>query len=238
MDPRTKNERDDYGDEDAAYEGLPLPRFWRETVLKAAQEINRERNSFLNGSFKRSHSYLREKLVQKSQRLSMAPKLRDPRLERTLFEPPRKLASPPKVLNQSQPNMKSLFEDANLDGVSSDSSNFSSEAQSFGSLPSVGEDPFDFNASKSSPKDSDSDDDDFTFAKFSQKRKATTRKAPAAKRAKPNKASTERQKVSPHKMNLRKKRTSPVKKESKCIFERKKLLLYRFLHCLNMLKYK
>lgn len=194
-DPRRK-ERDDYGDEDAAYEGLPLPRFWRETVLQAAQNRNRERNAHLDGSFKRSVSYVREKLVQKSQRLSMvAPKRTDPRLEKTLFGPPRKIASPPKALNRSQPVMKSVFEDENLDGVSSDSSNFSSSASSvspsFGSLPSVGEDAvYNFSAPNSAPNTGDPDflmdslsdsDEDCSFAAFTQKTASTQENAPTQK---------------------------------------------------------
>lgn len=227
QDPRSIK-RDEWGDEDAERELLPLPRFWRETVLKAAREKNEERNGYLNGSFKRSTSYVRECFIQNCQRLSMTSNRKDPRLERlerSLFEPPRKVEnkSPKKDLNQSQPNIKSTFDEDNLDGVSSDSSSFSSaesSAESFGSLPDFDEKKG--NVPNGASKDSDSDDDN-TFAAFNQKRKARANSKPAAKRVKPNSKPTavakkkeETKKAPTTTMSLRNRRSAPVKNESEC----------------------
>lgn len=216
-DPR-RRKRDEHGDDDDDFL-LPLPRFWRETVLSTAQARNLDRNYVANGRFKQSTSYIREKLIQKSQRLAQSNQKRiDPRLERSLFlDPPRKIASPSnsKPHNSTQPEMGSgsIFDCDDMENVSSDSSG-SSSPNSFGSLPSVGDEHYNAHSSTkviNSDIDSKSDsDEDYSFGAFKKKQmiqlpRRTTR---ASKRLESSSAD---EKVPPIKIDLKKKLVQSVK---------------------------
>lgn len=200
---------DDADDEDS---GLVLPRFWRETILESAK--NRERKPHMNGSFRPSNSLIRERTLQKIQRLSMVGARRDPRLDRGLFaKPPQKIKSPSKAHNMSHPNIgtsASIFDCDAAENISSRESTFSSSSESIGSLPSAGEDHFTaHNSTKvktnSGTEDlSDSDDNDCSFTAF-QKRKLGTKPKRVAKRAKRlESTSTNDEKVPLIKMNFKK----------------------------------
>lgn len=214
-DPRTR-QRDEFGDEDSDY-GLPMPRFYYETTLNKAMAKNRERNVKLNGAFKLSNSYVRQRALQQSKRQSMLPARRtDPRLEKSLFagRAPRKV-SPPKTLNRSQPNSKpgqSIF-DFEADSLSSVSSSFSSPDESFGSsLPSAPDNScIDHNSTASNIKDdsldTSSDDNDCSFTAF-KKRKTTMKGKQPAKRTKT--AASKEGKVPPIKIDLKKKKVSSI----------------------------
>lgn len=184
-----------YDDADDDDSGLVLPRFWRETVLQSAK--NRDRKPQINGSFRPSNSLVRERTLQKIQRLSMAGARRDPRLDRSLFtNPPQKIISPSKSHNMSHPNVgtsSSIFDCDAAENVSSGESAFSSSSESIGSsLPSAGDDHYTaHNSTKVNANDghddlddvSESDDNDCSFTAF-QKRKLGTKPKRAAKRAK------------------------------------------------------
>lgn len=229
-DPRTKK-RDDYGDEDN--EGLPMPRFWREMALKKAQEENRERNVKLNGSFKRSCSYVREKVLQQNKRISMAgPKRTDPRLDsKNLFGPPRKITSPPNTHNRSQTCSKadqSIFDGDDADNISSGSSSFSSPSESFGSsLPDATDNNYnDHNSTARINElglDSSESDNDCSFSAF-QKRKLSEKDKQPAKKTKYSTSNIQtRSKMVSFKMDFKKKKISPTNKnksKGNCYFLR------------------
>lgn len=143
-DPR-RPKRDEIGDEDD--EELPYPRFWRETILSNAIARNQDRNFVANGRFKQSNSFVRERLLQSSQRLAQANQKRiDPRLERSLFSaPPRKVEAKLKSHNSTLPTEKSgsIFDSEDMEDVSSQSSSSSS----FSSVPSDNDDHYNAHSS-------------------------------------------------------------------------------------------
>ncbi|XP_055318277.1 uncharacterized protein LOC129576740 isoform X2 [Sitodiplosis mosellana] len=207
-------------------DGLVIPRFWRETVLRSEMDKNRDR---LNGSYKRSNSLVRERTLQRTQRLGMLGARRDPRLDRSLFaNPPRKIASPAKAHNQSHPNVASgsIFdcEDATED-VSSVASAFSSSSGSLGSLPSAGDDHF-HNSTKVTNNGhhddfdsvSGSDDNDCSFTAF-QKRKLGKKTKRAAKRTKHSESTStnddDHRYIPPIKIDLKKKKVTPTSDKKK-----------------------
>lgn len=237
-DPR-RQMKDERGDDDEIE--LPLPKFWRETVLYSAIQKNQERNYVANGKFKQSNSYVREKMIQASKRTAMANQRRvDPRLERSLFSgPPRKVVTTTKSHNVSQPNMKSgsIFDDDVLDNVSSASSTSSmSPANSIESLPSVNDhDHFnahsstqvinnkdaDFKSGSESDSESSGSDADYSFSSFNKKKltMSTRRSTRATKRLESSSADEKVPpiklgKVPPIKIDLKKKlvKTSTNKK--------------------------
>lgn len=217
-DPRTQR-RDDFGDEDAAYEGLVVPSFWRETILKSAQQKNFERNVHLNGSFKQSMSFVREKQIQRIQRQSMVQR-RDPRLQRyneSLFETaPRKISSPPKALNKSEPNITPADVFGDTGNVSSDDEKFSSQSSA---TPSVIDEPSNItvtsNHNKMSESLSESEDEEvFRFSEFAQKRIKAAINTQASKRTKYDETSSDK-KVPPIRIKLPKKRVTPAKNKNK-----------------------
>lgn len=198
-----------------------MPRFWREVIIKKERERNLERNFQQNGSFKRSNSYVREKAIQRSQRVGMLAPRRDPRLDRSLFEPPHKVDSPPKSHNSTQPNMKtSIFECSNItENISSDSSSssFSSASGNDGGQSKNHNSTAINNHGLDSISDSD---DDYSFSSFN-KRKMMTGNKPNVKRQKFSESDDDKDKVPPITIDLKKRKVTPTKKaknQSKCIW--------------------
>lgn len=224
-DPRKPKPDEEVFCDDSDEGGLVLPAFWRETEVKSAIAKNRERNPHANRSFRQSNSLVRERALQRTQRLMVAAR-RDPRLDRSLFaQPPQKVKSPPKKHNRSYPNIapsKSIFDcDDKTENISSPESTFSSSSESLGSLPSVNEDQFtDHNSTKvdknSGTNDldslSDSDDNDCSFTAF-KKRKLSTNNRRAAKRTKHLESTSPDDdaddKVPPIMIDLKKKQVTP-----------------------------
>lgn len=187
---------------------MPLPVFWRETIVQSEQARNRERNGQQNGSYKRSNSYIRErteKALQRRQRVGVAQR-RDPRLDKGLFtEPPRKISSPKKTIDTSRKRKStSIFENNGvLSDVSSDSSSLTPTSKSCSS-PSNFTQFEGFSSAKTNNVDLDSlsSDEDCSFISFkNRKTKSTTKQAPKT-------SLSNKEKVSPIRIDLRKKRVT------------------------------
>lgn len=228
-DPRKPKQEDYFHDEND--DGLVLPRFWRETVLKIAIDKNQQRNSYFDGSYRRSNSYVRERALQRTQRLATAPRT-DPRIDRSLFtERPRKIITPPKKHNISQPNIKptSIFGCEDTENVSSSEfSSSSSESMSFNSMSSVENGQTNgYNSTKVNDNVSleslSGSDNDCSFSTF-QKRKMITRSIRSAKRVKHLESkSNDEEKVPPIRIDLKRKQVTSAKEK------RKSLSKYTFL---------
>lgn len=216
-DPRKPIQEDYFHDEND--DDLVLPRFWRETVLKIAIEKNQQRNPHLDGSYRRSNSYVRERALQRTQRLATAPRT-DPRIDRSFFPTgPRKIITPPKKHNMSQPNIKpaSIFECEDTENISS-SEFSSSSSESFNSI-SPGENG-QTNGHNSTKVNDDvsldsvsGSDNDCSFSTF-QKRKMITRSTRSAKRVKHLESkSNDVEKVPPIRIDLKRKQVTSAKKK-------------------------
>lgn len=243
MDPRKKPEEDCFHDEEVD-DGLVLPKFWRETVLKLANK-NRDSKSKLNGSFKASNSLLLQRTLERTKRLSMAGPRRDPRLEKSLFaNPPKKVVSPAKLHNQSHPNVASgsIFDCDGAENVSSAASAFSSSSESFDSLPSpikTLDNSTIVNNTNGHANDveniSESDDDnDCSFSAFQKRKlgKKTTKRA--AKRTKhlESTSTNEEDKYIPRfKIDLKKKKISPLERKKSPNDKKKSEYTFVLLYC-------
>lgn len=159
---------------------------------------NFERNAQQKGAYKRSTEYIKEqtrktlirRITEASKYAQPTPKLTDPRLNNrnSLFGPPRKLESPSKSHNRSQPNIKvSIFGDSNAEEFSSDSSS----SESSGSPPGANGKLFEKHNSTSIANNdswgSSSDSDDvLPFGSFNNKRKNPSNDQPLKKKPKLN----------------------------------------------------
>ncbi|XP_031638528.1 uncharacterized protein LOC116350755 [Contarinia nasturtii] len=221
-DPRKRKPESQYDAfDDDDNDGLALPKFYGEMVIKSEIAKNQGRSPHLNGSFKRSLSHVRQKAIQKAQRQHLAAPRTDPRIDRTLFSaPPRKVISPPKKQqNTSQPNIKSksIF-DSNEGTDDISSSSFSS---SF-STPNASDDLFSgHNSTKindySPLSESDIDSDDNSFMAFSKRKLDTENKRPerpvrlVPKRKKYTEStSNDDEKVPPIRIDLKNKQVTPT----------------------------
>lgn len=201
---------------------LKFPKFWRETICQSEQARNRERNFQQNGSFKRSNSYVRERALQRSeramQRIGAGPR-RDPRLEKTLFSPPRRILSPQKSANTSR-TQKSIFEN---NDESTDTSSLTPPSDSYGSTSSAANDAFNgFGSSKADNADVDSasSDGDYSFNAFTNKRKTRSSAKQQPKKSKYVESSSTKEKVPPIRINIKKNQVTTESKEpqGKCSF--------------------
>lgn len=244
-DPRKKKQEDECFHDEEDDDGLVLPRFWRETVLKLANK-NRDSKSKLNGAFKASNSLLLKRTLERTQRLSMGGARRDPRLEKSLFtNPPKKIPSPAKPHNQSYPNVASgsIFDCNDAKNVSSAASAFSSSSESLDSLPSPIKNHDDSTIvtntnghANDSISESD-DDNDCSFTAFQKRKldKKTTKRA--AKRTKhlESMSTNEEDKYIPRfKIDLKKKKILQVKRKKSPNDKKKSEYLFSFSFVLSL----